>query len=340
MAQLNARGPVGWSASGKFLATGGGKVFDSSGAAKGALFSGAASQWAWSPAGDCALGIVAGKLELGVPGRRGGTLLSATVTGFSISPNGRKVGIAAQDDVSNTFWIADLAGGGLTKVHEVGATVAGTVFGWAPDSKTLYIGSSGTSAGADGYRITSVKVVGGGVLRHRLGLSALAGPDTFSACRSRLLVVAGGTRDTTTNKRLAYLTARKAHYITPQGTTYPSAACSPKLDFIAAVGAPDGSDVSARRLELLRGDGSVAQALTAGSYWDDDPMWGPAGTGIVLVRTPTGGGSPQVWYIREGSSAQPTGLALKAAGDYFGQFGWDALLGWSAVAPTGLPVSN
>jgi WD40 repeat protein len=338
VARFKADAPIQWSPSGRFLAAGDGEALSPEGNSVGPLFSSASSKWAWSPRSDCALGIVDGALEYGSPGGESATLVEGEVTSFAFSPDGSFLAYVALEGGTPNVYSADLRVGAVQKYGSPGSAEA-TIFGWSGKGTLLYGGAAGASVAADGERLIEAQAGGAssGATR-KLRATALKSPDSVKACRKRTLLVVGGGRETTNGKRLAYL-SKKPHprVITAGGTAYSSATCSPKLDFIAAVAQADGSDVSTRKLTLLRGDGSVVQQLTADSLSDDYPLWGPSGTGIAFVRIPAGGGTPQVWYLPEGRSAANTGLTLKNRSAPYGYFGWSELLDWSADVPTGMP---
>lgn len=337
VARFRATAPIQWSPSGRFLSTGDGEVFSPEGNSGGALFSTSSKKWAWSPSADCAVGIVDGGLEYGGPGGDPGKLIEGDVAGFSFSPNGKKLGYVTFSGGRPSVWAANLRTGSAVEVNgRLESAADATVVGWAGNGTMLYGRSDGT--GVDGESLLAAQVEGAarGTVRS-LGTTVLKYPGSVKPCRGRTLLVAGGARETTASKRLAYLSKKpNPRFITPEGTAYSSATCSPKLDFIAAIGQADGSDVSARTLTLLHGDGSKVQELTADSFSDDYPLWGPEGTGIIFVRMPQTGGTPQVWYLPEGASARNTGLTLKASNAYYGYFGWSGLLDWSADAPSGM----
>ncbi|MGH2754583.1 MAG: hypothetical protein ACRDLB_09125 [Actinomycetota bacterium] len=341
--QIDAAPPIGWSPSGSFLATGGGELWRANGRRAGSFLPDDADLWMWSPVSDCALAVNArGRLLVVGPGLRRRTLFErGGVEDLAFSPDGRRLGFVlaeAEGRSARSIWIADLAGGPARRIERyTPRTPVVALLGWdARGRRLFYATSSGASLSADGIALRYHAARGGGC--GRAGVTMLPLDAYLTRCGDRDLVVVGPGRETNLDKRLAYLTPTGPSFITPTDATVISPSCSPGGEFIAAVAARDGARLSARRLVVLRPDGSFERFLAPEGFGDAYPRWGPAGTGLSFIRQRPSGRIADVWFIREGAAARPTPLVVAVSGNVYGHFNWARVFDWSADPPALTPA--
>jgi hypothetical protein len=325
-ASFPAKAPIAWSASGRFLATGGGTVFTSEGQKKGSMFTAAAASWAWSPVADCAVGLVRGGLQFGMPNGEYGALLYQPVTDFAFSPNGQKLALAMDDPSvpGVSVWEANLKTGALSQLDVIVEAESVTLLGWATPVVPIYAFSEADRVAV--HFATEELAVKGRVFKDGLvpcgplpGLIARfpgsSGP-RFIHVQSPT-----GPQKTSPSERIA------------------GAACAGA--FIVAAGSPPDDTTGSQRLFLLDRNGGFVQDLTDGIGYDDHaPVWGPKGTGVAFLRKPTAGGDAQIWYIAEGGRAAYSGMAVASPKSRAGHIAWQRVFDWSAERPSGTPADK
>lgn len=328
-AQFQARGPIQWSPSGRFLAAGGGDLFTSEGGRRGALFTADADTWAWSPRADCALGVVSGTLQFGTP-KTYGALLNAPIVDFAISPNGRKVALAMDDpDVPGvSLWEGSLASGVVRQIELLETSESAYLLGWDRGSRTVAFTADSASGGVASLPLRF------GAKSYKIRVRPF--PDQLIPCNEGQLVVgsAGGP------SRLQYIRRGGLSPASgdPATTNVVAASCAPRGGFIAQVVSP--AKLSRERdLILTDATGTKLQDLTLDAgYSDEYPWWGPLGTGVAFVRRPDAGGPPQIWYITEGGTGTFTGLVTTDIKGFRGHYPWTRVFDWSADVPAGVPA--
>ena len=338
---------VGWSPSGRYLATGDGRLWTRDGYASGRLFDELTGFWGWSTAADCALGVTGGEpgfnpnrvLSVGRPGAHPTPFLRGDISDFAFTPDGRYVvlvvAIGTTPPVTAGFWRVDLRTGTVVElarlapenccVHMAGFTADGTGL-W-------FWGAPGGSVMADGWPLMALDVRRPGRLI-TYGTSSrptmtLPRADFVTTCGTRTMAVVGLFRVSTTvmDKRLAFVSpGHLPTYLTPSSRVFVSPACSPNGRYVVAAQGKDGGSSTRLRLTLLTSGGRTVGDLTDGGPWADArPEW--ATPGVVFERVPEAGGSTQLWFAPAGGFAQATHLDVDEASAN----AWD----WSATPPTG-----
>lgn len=340
-ASFDAPAPLGWSPSGKYLAAGD-RLLDRNGADEALVGARLPDEWAWSPAGDCVIGLDPedGLTATSAVDGTAALVLDRDVVAFSISPDGKHMGLAiAHGPHAQDVWIANLQTNTVAEVDRAPrdgwtATLGpwsadGTrLFYWRPDSVLRSVDSTTPPnrivyAPSSGTRSSRVPV----------------DPEGVVDCGGDVLAIVGSGRDPARNRRLAIVrpNARPALLTPSHDFVYSTPQCSPDGQYIAVDRAPAGSAPGDRHLVILDRRGTLLQDLTPAGDDDSSPMWGPSGTGLLFVRS-TGAGSGEVWFAREGSSPTATGLTISDDYEpYVRKYGWESLLDWSATPPTGLP---
>lgn len=324
--------PIAWSPSGRYLATGRGMIITRDGTEVGRY----EGSWGWSPGADCILisPDEGGTFEVGTPEGDATVLLEANVRGFSISPDGVHAGLTIANGArADDLWMADLRSGEVREVdrapHDLWNVFLGPwsrdgrrLFYWRPDGVLRSVGTS-TPVDRDVYAPSG---------NPSAGEMDAADPDGLVECGDELIGVVGDDR------RLAVLRPDAAPRVltTSHDFSYSNPQCSPDGSYLAALRKPVGGGLNAAgQLVVLDRSGNLLQELTPEGSKDANPMWGPAGTGLLYVRS-TGTGTAEVWFAREGSSPETTGLELSDDyAPYVRKFGWESLLDWSATPPTG-----
>jgi hypothetical protein len=335
-----AQAPFQWSASGRYLATDHGSIVTRDGTGVG-TFEGDA--WGWSPSADCLISTPFDPPALMVttPEGESTVLLERNVTGFSVSPDGTHVGLAlAHGPRSQDVWIADLETGEVREVDRAPRDLWYATLGpWSKDGARLYywrpdslLRSVTTSAPVNRVVYAPSK--------HTRGSEMPNDDDALIECGGDLIGVVRPGGSSNRRGRLAVMNANAAPDLltTSSDFVYWKPQCSPDGFYVAAIRAPAGSEGSGGELVIFDRDGNLLQSITPGGSEDSDPIWGPAGTGLLFVRR-TGSDPAEVWYATEGSSPQGTGLTISDDYEpYVRKYGYEWLLDWSATPPDGLPT--
>jgi hypothetical protein len=217
-----------WSPDGRYLATGDGRLWTTSGHSAGRLFRSlpVPSFWSWSPTGDCVLASISPIearvtiLSVAEPGRLAHQLLRAPgLQNYVFAPDGRSLyfTVRASALARVALMRLDLATGKLAELRQLPAGVCCVdLGGWAPGGRVLlYWAGAGGSVMADGAGLSAIdtstrRPVVYGTKRSPVGTI----PDrTFLlGCAWRLFGVVGSGRPhpTVADKRLAALAPGKA----------------------------------------------------------------------------------------------------------------------------------
>ena len=300
---LRAEPPVGFSADGRFLATAGADLWSDRGAHLGLAFKRPVTSWAWAPTGSCLVGIERGRLMVVRPERAPEVLVRGVpVSDFSFSPDGSRLVFAVSDESSATgIWMADL------KSRDVRSLLDETgwlVTAWSRAMRPIMLQEGPGSRSRDGLSFGPSDEV------------AYCGSEVITVRRERLATfgVSGVPTYLQTDRRFRYS----------------GVSCSPRGDLLMTIRYPKG-DPTATTLAVLRIDGSFVEEFGQDSAIEDQPMWGPAGTGVVFVGGTDEG--PLVWFLPEGGEERTTGLRVERFGDQL-----DSTLDWSATPPLGHPT--
>lgn len=302
---LRAAPPVGFSASGAYLATAGADLWSETGAHIGLAFKRPVNEWAWSPAGDCLVGIERGRLMFVRPDKQAKVLVRGVpVSDLAFSPDGSRLIFAvAEASNSSGIWLADLGSGEVRLLlDEIGWEVAA----WSSAMRPIMLQEEAATRSRDGLSF---------------------GPaDEVAYCGSEVITVDGGRLATFGVRGVpSFLDAERRF-------SYTAVGCSPDDTQLIVVRHPKGN-ASSTSLAVLGLDGSSVREFADDTAIEDFPMWGPSGTGVVFAASPQGG-EPLVWFLPEGGRPRQTGLRVERLGD-----GLDALLDWSATPPVGHPTS-
>lgn len=306
---LRAEPPIGFSASGGYLATAGADLWTSRGERVGLAFSRPATRWAWSPRGDCIAGIERGRLLVAQPGDRPQVLVRGVpVSNFAFAPDGTRIVFAVGGGSRATgIWMADLKS---REIRSLQSSTGWTLTAWSRAARPILLreGSEGQPASREGL--------------------SFAPSDEVSYCGNEVVTIR--------QQRLATfgVSGVPAYIGADRRFRYSAVACSPDGDLLVAVRYPKG-DPTSTTMAVLRPDGMLVREVAQESTIEDQPMWGPDGTGVVFVGGVSGEGSagPLVWFLAEGMDARPTGLRVQRFGPVL-----DSWLDWSATRPLGHPT--
>jgi len=304
---LQARPPVGFSASGSFLATAGADLWTLAGDHVGVAFRRPVQKWAWSPIADCIAGIDGGRLAVALPDRPPVVLIDeADVSTFAFSPDGSRIVLAVPRGPSSGLWLADLPSGDVRVLQR---STGWTLAGWTPQGKPILLdeGALGTSVPRAGLAFPPSDV------------ASQCGDDVMTAFNGRLANLAA--------------TGSSGEISHDPSFVYSSVGCAPGGQFLIAIG-HEGNPRDTTMV-ILRRDGTLVEEVAQQSRVEDAPMWGPPHTGVLFAADVGGEGAvgPLVWFLPEGGTARPTGLRVDRLGASL-----DALLDWSATPPLGNPT--
>ncbi len=349
LARLHAKAPIGWSASGRFLATGsGGALWYSDGSpvqrhhryqlSLGRDLSG----WAWSPVGDCGFVLDRkGNLFVTAVNPRKipptySVMLASDVESFAVASDWRWLGLVLRDSNRRSLAIADLKRHRINIVRTYGrGTCCITLAGWSVEKQSFnFWAGPGDSVMADGWPLLAVPVPAG--RPQSTDTTVLPDAPLVGDCAGSTAAVAGGNRDRRTNKRVRYVEARSAR-VTPRDLAVSSFTCSPEGTLVFSA-ADDGDDPVERKLYLIALGGDQRPSVLADDpeRADDRPEWKP-GIGILFVRWR--GSKGAVWLIPEGGPPRRLRITVRTdPGAYWAGADWGRILDWSATPPTGLPT--
>ncbi len=303
---LQARPPIGFSASGNYLATAGADLWSARGGHVGIAFPRPAETWAWSPVADCIAGLQNGRLVVAEPDRKAVVLVKgAAVSTFAFSPRGDRIVFAVDDEAATSgLWLADLR---TREVRRLQSSMGWVLVGWAREKRPI-------------------------LLRQRAGAPrplSFPSADEVASCGDEIITIDKG--------RLASIGATASPSFVPsdRGVRYAAVACAPGANLMLVVRYEAGSPRDTT-MAVVRRDGTLVREVGQQSDLEDAPMWGPQGTGVVFAGGVGGEGAagPLVWFLPEGGTARPTGLRVDQLSDDL-----DGKLDWSATAPPGHPTN-
>ena len=323
VASLASRGPVGWSPSGKLLATQDGKLWTAAGDALRPPVdqtsavdepTGRSIRWAWSPRADCLVAVEPEGLTVRSSGGKVATIVSERVSTFAFSPSGTRLLVVmdTSDRKRGGIWLADLEEREMRVLMPLKESAGSWIFyGWSRSERPILLAPKGLN--------------GPSIARPEVGFLPAGASST---CGSEIVVADNG--------RVATfgVTGTPKYVAADDRYRYLAVACAPNARFLAAVRVLKGAGPDAARLVLLERDGSFIDLLTRGLYRDRSPTWGPSGTGLVLVRRPIGDeAAQQVWFLPEGGIVRQVGLPVVDSNGV-------PVFDWSADGVPGHPVER
>jgi hypothetical protein len=228
--------------------------------------------------------------------------------------------------------------------------------GWSADNSHVLFWldpDNSASVAADGISLRAVPANGGTaqslfneVLVHQEFVKV-------NSRRKDVLVIAGGNRDSWTNKRLTLVdpSTGKSNALTDSGLAVASAAWSPDGNLIAYSAGPDAPSagggeaarrvLNQRRIRIMNSDGTGKRQLTSDAHYrDEHPEWSSDGKYIVFYRLDDHG-TISVWQvqlddgtlekladnIRQAVVYAPGATASTWWG-YYGYIAWESFLAW------------
>ena len=309
---IRSSGPVGWSPSGRFLATGRGEIWTATGEQVLKRSGGGPSTWAWSPIADCLVLVGGGEMLVFAGNKPSFAILAGRVATFSFSPDGTKLMVVMSDPKRGGIWLADLEAREMTRILDAKEARGRWVLnGWSRAERPILIRPAGITEGSGPPKVSFLP------------------PSASTTCGDEIVVVENG-------KLATFGVTGPPKFLAADDTyRYLAATCAPNNQFIAAVRVLKGAGPDAARLVLLDRDGSFINPLTQGLYRDDSPSWGPARTGIILIRRQLGAGeeSQQVWFLPEGGVVQQIGLPVISTNGI-------PVFDWSADGVLGHPIDS
>lgn len=340
LVRRGARGPVRWSADGRYVSYSGGVVEVES----GRVFRGLHGLWA--PRGHVMARLPGnGGVALGGPSLPDRQVVPAGfgITAFAFDPVGRRLAVSrarprgALPPSDRQLWIFDLATGERRLVYRprTGDLRTPVVVRWERGETLLFrlVLFPANSANLDGLPLHAVRVGGGS--DRRVVEAALSYSEFFARCGRRLAVVAGSDRMTTRGKRIVLAGPprwRGTDVSRDRRRSWISPTCSPGGRLIAASAGRNRTQsrfgLERRSIWLLSTDGRTRRRLTSPppGRSDELPRWTSDGRGILFVRTgPTtrAGVAPGLLYLirLDGRLAGPLAV-LGTTGNYYGRYGW------------------
>lgn len=280
--------PLAFSHDGRWIAFGYGKVVRAAGG-KVLQPAGAVYRWAWSPTRDVLAGLTAGQaLVEGGPGLAGRVRAPPGwgAMSFAWAPNGVDLAVGRGKFIgpATPKGIQQLVVFDANGSHVVYRTPRG---GIDPPIVSAWIGpriyfqpdmQNSASIAADGLPLVALD---GG--RTRTVVGALLPSFPLVPCGSRTLIVAGGDRNTETNKRIVADDGVHATTLTSGTLVWVEPACGPS---IAAAAGPDrrteGMILPQRSIWLL----SPLRRLTRSpkGWSDESPTWTANEKALVFLR--------------------------------------------------------
>lgn len=287
--------PIAFSHDGRWIVFGRGKVVSASG---GRVLRpvGPVWRWAWSPTRDELAGLTpAVAVVEGGPGV-GARVVAPRAWGansFAWSPDGRALAVGrgkfpgpATPDGIQQLVVFDARGS-----HVVWRAPRGTV---EPPDVVAWIGAriffepdfaNSASIAADGLSLVALD---GG--RTQTVVKAMLPSFPLVRCGSRTLVVAGGDRNTETNKRIVAYDGARVTTLSPGGLVWVEPACGPSIAAAAGPNKPDEGLIQPQRSIWLV---SPLRRLTRSPHgWSDEsPAWTANQRALVFLRERFGKGS-------------------------------------------------
>lgn len=328
IASLGSQAPVGWSPSGRYLASGAGELWDQKGNSIATL-SGSKNvpQWSWSPTTDCFVYRDDRFIRVHLPVGDDVAVLEvgkSTGTNFNFSPDGRSMALFKRNRQKYELWFVDLVEGELERVTETGPDG-----GWSPDGDRIFFQLHS--------KLQSIRAFGGSpvVYDAKWGRESEAlHSEYFEGCGDRLIAARGSNIHNETDQPLVELGKEGiVRRLTRDNNAYWSPSCSPNGKHLIATRARLNRIHSKRAVVMGTPD---AQELTPDDGLSDEYVeWGPRGTGIIVIRRPPRSDIGEVWFGGLRSEFGPTGIK---AFIYPGYSAHDSL-DWNATPPAGEMIS-
>src|SRR4051794_11836299 len=250
-------GPIRWSADGRYIAFGGGAVVPSSGGPVthplGEIDRYAG--WDWSPSRHQLVGITRTGLVLGGPGMPPRQLLPARwgATDVVFGPDGSLAVSRARQirrfRYRQQLWLLDPGSNERQRLWSGGAMEQSGphLAEFSPQRRqVLFWTDQSASINSDGQPLEAVPVTGG---KARTITTSLLYRDYLANCNGRVVIVAGGWRESTSHKHL--VAARpppwKARPLTSaKHRSWVSPSCPPSGRFVAAAAGPSTGNAFTR----------------------------------------------------------------------------------------------
>jgi Tol biopolymer transport system component len=298
-----AKPPVRFSADGKWLAFGDGRLVPAAGGPVTRPFGSPVNAWAWSPAEDVLAGVTAGTGVLIVrPGGQPETLLAegSAIGHLAFAPDGVRLAV---DRLGTGVQVVDVTGGkARTVFHEPDPTRSPKVAGWSPDGGWVLYWRG--PVGQKPAPLDAVQARGGPWVN--LFDPVLPYGDFLSACGDRVALSAGAGQAVSVGKQILLTRAPgwQFHNLTHDYTrSWVWPACSPDGRWVAAVATPNHEEepgfAAARALWLIAADGSSRhRVIPGGETAPEYPRWSRDGRALlVVVRSGSQWSSPGSLYL-------------------------------------------
>jgi dipeptidyl aminopeptidase/acylaminoacyl peptidase len=221
VASLNSQAPIGWSPSGKYLASGPGDIWDRSGKRVASLpGSKDFPQWSWSPTADCFVYRDRKFIRVYLPSGDDTAFMwvgESIRTTFNFSPDGRFIALFKRNRQKYELWVVDLVGGELERLAKTGYDG-----GWSPDSDRIFFQLHST--------LMAIEATGGTTVVYDAKLereSEAHHSDFFEGCGGRLIAARGSNIYNEADQPLVELERNgKSRRLTHDNFAYWSPSCS------------------------------------------------------------------------------------------------------------------
>jgi dipeptidyl aminopeptidase/acylaminoacyl peptidase len=303
-----ATGPVRFSHDGNWIAFGEGRVVSLNG---GRVLRpiGRAVRWQWSPRTDVLAGVTgSGAVVEGRPG--GGTVFreppgwgarnlvwSPGGGSFAVG-RGQFTGLPSAKGRQQIVWFSPGERPVAVYTMRRGDLAPPDVVGFGGGDGHLFFQlemQNSPSLAADGLPLIPLEPARGMAIGSIGTVLPYAG--FFTPCGRQIVVAAGGSRDTTTNKRIlvarfdpGYDRFRMRNLSRDRSRAWVSPACSPDRRSVAVAAGPDSGGATRvrprRAIWLLSLDGRSRRALThpPAGWSDESPLWTANGKAVLVTR--------------------------------------------------------
>jgi hypothetical protein len=325
---LNSQAPIGWSPSGRYLASGPGDIWDRSGKRVASL-SGSKDfpQWSWSPTADCFVYRDRKFIRVYPPSGEDTAFMwvgESIRTTFNFSPDGRSIALFKRNRHKYELWVVDLVGGELERVARTGYDG-----GWSPGGDRIFFQLHST--------LMAIEATGGTPVVYDAKWereSEAHHADFFEGCGGRLIAARGSNIYNEADQPLVELERDgKSRRLTHDNFAYWSPSCSPNGERLIATRAGQNK-IGSKRAVVLGPRGP--QEITPDDGLSDEYVeWGPHQTGIIVIRRRPRSDIGEVWFGTLRSGLSPTGIKVSSYPGYSARDSFD----WSASRPPGEMIS-